>query len=463
MSDWISRRALIQGIGCGLGTVVMTQSLGIVPVRAHGNSGIDVTELGLVPNIDRDQSKLLQKILNQLDVSQHQLFFPPGRYRVNAVSLPRSLHLSGIPGQSVLAGESQILQASGISDLTVDGIAFEGTGANPTDPYSGLVRLVDCERLRIANCTFEGAPAMGLSLERCEGRVQGCNIAKAKGAAGLFTVDSLGMHILNNVVSDCANNGLVIHRWDPGEDNTQVMGNRISNTRADAGGTGQQGNAINTYQAHGVQITNNMISDSAFSAVRANGCNNVLMNGNTCLRSGETGLYAEFSFQGSVITNNIVDGAAVGISVANFNEGGRLAICNNNLVRNLITTVPYSGEGNVFGVGIYAEADTLVSGNVVESAPRFGLELGYGPYLRNVIANANIVRKAGYGIAVSVAKGAGSAKINDNLFDDLSGHAIVGTQWNDIVTSDLLANERLKHDHLIVENNSNSTVWKRPE
>ena len=129
----------------------------------------------------------------------------------------------------------------------------------------------------------------------------------------------------------------------------------------------------------------------------------------------------------------------------------------------MITTVPYSGEGNVFGVGIYAEADTLVSGNVVEDAPRFGLELGYGPYLRNVVANANIVRKAGHGIAVSVAQGAGSARINDNLFDDLSGHAIVGTQWNDVVTSDLLSNDRRKHDHLIVENNSNSTVWKRPE
>ena len=461
MPDHLSRRSLIGAIGAGIGAVALVQPIALSNARAAG-FGIDVTQLGLVPNLDVDQSALLQSIIENLDVSQRYLCFPPGRYRLSTVSLSESVHLSGIRGQSVLEGPGPIFRANGISDLTLEGLSFAGLGQKPKDLYSGLVRLNDCSNLRVSNCTFEKSAAMGLSLERCAGIVDSCVLRENQGAAGLFAVGSKGMRISNNIVLDCANNGIVIHRWEPGEDNTQILGNRISQTRADAGGTGQQGNAINTYQAHGVQIANNMISDSAFSAIRANGCNNVMMNGNTCLRSGEVGLYAEFSFEGSVITNNVVDGAANGISIANFNEGGRLAVCNNNLVRNMVTTVPYSGEGDVFGVGIYAEADTLVSGNVVEGAPRFGLELGHGPYLRNVIADGNIIRNAGYGVAVTVAKGAGTAKISNNLFDELAGHAIVGTKWSDVVTRDLLDGELTAHSHLIITANTRSSAWTRP-
>jgi putative cofactor-binding repeat protein len=52
-------------------------------------------------------------------------------------------------------------------------------------------------------------------------------------------------------------------------------------------------------------------------------------------RLGEVGLYAEFAFEGAVIANNLVDEGATGISVTNFNEGGRLAVVQGNLIRNL--------------------------------------------------------------------------------------------------------------------------------
>ena len=39
-----------------------------------------------------------------------------------------------------------------------------------------------------------------------------------------------------------------------------------------------------------------------------------------------------------VIANNIVDGAALGVSVTNFDEGGRLAVVQGNLIRNLVGT-----------------------------------------------------------------------------------------------------------------------------
>ena len=105
-----------------------------------------------------------------------------------------------------------------------------------------------------------------------------------------------------------------------------------------------------------------------------------------------------------------------------------------------------------FGIGIAVEADTAVSGNVIENAPLFGLNLGWGPYLRNVVATGNVIRKAGAGIAVSVVEGVGTALITDNIIDGVERHAIVGHRWVDIVTGDL-AVEKPDLPGLTVERN----------
>ena len=160
------------------------------------------------------------------------------------------------------------------------------------------------------------------------------------------------------------------------------------------------------------------MSDCAFSAIRANSASNLQIAGNTCSRSGETALYAEFAFEGAVINGNIVDGAANGISIVNFDKGGRMAVCSGNIVRNLSTEGPYPADAPGFGVGITVEADTAVTGNVVENAPLYGMKIGWGPYMRNVVATGNVIRKAGTGIAVTVVEGAGSAVISDNVISE---------------------------------------------
>ena len=160
------------------------------------------------------------------------------------------------------------------------------------------------------------------------------------------------------------------------------------------------------------------MSDCAFSAIRANSASDLQIAGNTCSRSGETALYAEFAFEGAVINGNIVDGAANGISIVNFDKGGRMAVCSGNIVRNLSTEGPYPADAPGFGVGITVEADTAVTGNMVENAPLYGIKIGWGPYMRNVVATGNVIRKAGTGIAVTVVEGAGSAVISDNVISE---------------------------------------------
>jgi uncharacterized secreted repeat protein (TIGR03808 family) len=148
----------------------------------------------------------------------------------------------------------------------------------------------------------------------------------------------------------------------------------------------------------------------------------------------------------------MIDGAANGISIANFDQGGRLASVTGNVVRNLTLAGPYQHEVG-FGIGIAAEADTLISGNVVEDAPRWGLQIGWGPYLRNVVANGNVVRKAPVGCAVSVADGAGTAVITDNVFQAVTEGAVLGFEWEKKVSGELADGGGPPYPQLTVERN----------
>ena len=64
---------------------------------------------------------------------------------------------------------------------------------------------------------------------------------------------------------------------------------------------------------------------------------NIQIIGNNCAALDEVAIYSEFGFEGAVIADNVIDGAETGISVTNFNEGGRLATVRGNIVRNLGT------------------------------------------------------------------------------------------------------------------------------
>jgi len=99
----------------------------------------------------------------------------------------------------------------------------------------------------------------------------------------------------------------------------------------------------------------------------SNAASNIHIEGNAISDAREVALYSEFGFEGAIIANNSVDGAAMGVSVTNFNDGGRLAVVQGNLIRNLNPKRPEGTDPNDgAGIGIAVEADSAVTGNVVE-------------------------------------------------------------------------------------------------
>jgi uncharacterized secreted repeat protein (TIGR03808 family) len=296
--------------------------------------------------------------------------------------------------------------------------------------------LLNGREAKIADCAIMAAGGHGIYLEGIAGEITGTTVSGASDVA-IISYSAKGLTIARNLVRDAGNNGIQILREVAGEDGTMVLDNRIENIRNDSGGSGQFGNAVNAHRAGNVIVRGNRIRDCAFSAVRGNSASGIEISGNSCSRLGEVALYSEFSFEGAIIAGNTVDGAQTGVSVSNFNEGGRIAVVQGNIFRNLSPRPGKDAPDGANGIGIYVEADTAVTGNVVETAAFAGVIAGWGRYLRDVTITGNVVRAANIGIGVSVVPRAGSAVIANNIISGARRGAILGMDHAAVVTEDL--------------------------
>ena len=408
------RDFMLGGLGAGLTLAVGPRIAGARDAGAFSTYGI-VPADGAV-----NQTATLQQAADAAARSGIPLHLPAGTYATERLVLKTGTHIHGVPGRTVLrhAGGRAIFETEGTDNVRLSGLVLDGS-SEPVGEDGALLLATGSTHLDVSDCRVTGSSQDGIVLRKVTGRVANCEI-DTNAKAGLFSEDANGLEIGQNQVHDCGDNGILVWRTETGEDGTIVSGNRIERIGAKSGGSGQNGNGINIFRAGSVLVSQNRIADCAFSAVRSNAGSNCQMVANSCARLGEVALYAEFGFQGAVIANNIVDTAAMGISVTNFNEGGRLAVVQGNVIRNLFLRK----TGEVRGVGIGVEADTVVTGNVIEGAPAYGIFAGWGKHLRDVSVTDNVIRKSHVGIAVSVDPSAGSALITDNLIDGAKGGAI---------------------------------------
>jgi uncharacterized secreted repeat protein (TIGR03808 family) len=419
------------------------------PLSAHG---LDAAQFGVRPGADNDQSAALQRAIDHAARTRAPLMLAPGLYRAGDLRLRAGSQLFGVRGATrlMLTGGPSLLYAEGADSLTLSGLTLEG-GGRSLPQNRGLVHMSATKGIRIADCTVTGAGGNAIALEKCEGSVASNVIVDAADNA-LFCVDCSALVIAANAIRASGNGGIRVWQSVKRHDGSIVADNTIEDTAARAGGTGQNGNAINVFRAADVIVRNNTIRRAAFSAIRGNAASAIQIIGNNCAELKETAMYAEFDFEGAVIAENVIDTAENGIAVTNFNNGGRLASVHGNLLRNVGVRRPdNSPEGA--GVGIGVEAETAVTGNVIENAPNIGIRAGWGPYLRNVSVAGNVIRNAGYGIAVSVVNGAGAATITGNLIDGAKLGAIVGMEWTRAVTGDLTKDGAARYPQLGVAGN----------
>jgi uncharacterized secreted repeat protein (TIGR03808 family) len=401
--------------------------------------GIDALHFGVRAGNPDDQSGPLQNAIDQAAGARVPLVLGPGVYRAGDLKLPSGAQIVGVRGATrlLLTHGPSLISATRADNIGLLGLTLDG-GNLPLPDGRGVVVFAGGQGVRITDCEIAASTRHGIVLEQVEGEVIGTLIRDVSRTA-LFSRDARSLMIARNTIRAVGNNGIQIWRNQAGDDGTLVTDNRIEGVLARAGGSGQNGNGINVFRAANVVVQGNRIRGCAFSAVRGNTASNLQVTGNNATGSGEVAIYAEFGFEGAVIANNAVDGAALGVVVTNFNEGGRLAVVQGNVIRNLGNRRPEGTDPNDgAGIGIGVEADSSVTGNVIENAPTAGISVGYGKHMRDVTVTGNVVRQVGVGIAVSVAPGAGAAVIADNLIAAAERGAIVGMEWKKQVTGDLV-------------------------
>lgn len=406
--DLDRRRLMAVGAGLGLaGAGTKTADAGPRKILSHG-----INELALLAGTDRPQTEAIQRAIDRSAETGAPVLFPPGRFVCGALTLRDGSALIGAHGKTHLIARDAgaLMTGTGVGSVRLEGLTLDGGGF-----AEHLVRL-----------------------EGCSGVVTDCAIVGAR-EAGVFSLDSTGLVVSFNRISQCANNGLQVWRSATGSDGTQVLSNRIEDIGAVAGGSGQYGNGINVFRAGDVQVSGNVIRRCAYSAVRGNAASNLQIIANSCRDLGEVAIYAEFGFEGAVIAQNVVEGAATGIAVTNFREGGRLASVQGNLIRRLkrrpLEPIDKRGEG------ITVEADSVVSGNVIEDAESMGIAIGWGPYMRNVAASGNIIRNARVGIGITSDQTAGACLVTGNMISGAKRGNIRAFNHSGLIGTDLVFEE----------------------
>ena len=442
MRTHLTRRSVLTGL---------TLSMLATAVRAA--PVLDGAAFGLDPAASGDQSQRLQTALDAAAAQGLPLHLPAGRYSVADVRLPDGLHLAGIPGHTILTtpGDRRLAALSGATGVLIEGIGFEAAAPETAAGVNGLVEVDGSTGVTFRQCTFRNAAGNGLMASDAAVTVEDCDFDGAS-AAAIHSQNGRGLLIRGNRIVAAANAGIRVWRDSPGADGTIITGNRISGIDWTDGGNGQNGNGVSVYNADEVIVADNHIANCAFTAVRINTGRNCQVRGNTCLNSGEVAIFSEFGFSGSVIANNVVDGAATGISITNLDSGGHLATCSGNIVRNIAPQSKVNPDTRP--VGIFAEADAVIANNSVENVPGVGIAVGYGSFVRNVVvANNGLVGTTiGIGVSVVQEQSPGPVRVDGNIIGAGTEHAIVGLEWEKIVSDDL-ARDAGRYPNVSVDGN----------
>lgn len=424
----LSRRLVLGGLA---GLAASRPALAVQPVDAEA-------DFGVVPDVLDDQSDKLQAALDAAHAAGRTLMLPGGQIFAHDLAFPGALRIVGQPGKTMLisSGPQSVGKALVANDLIFEGVGFSGATGGGS---SGLLQIESSVNVLLSSCSFVIGAGTGVLATDSAVTIADC-VFDQLGDAAIHSLDSRGgTMVRGNRISRCASAGIRIWRSAGGADGSIVSGNRISAIDWKGGGDGQNGNGVNVFQADDVIVADNVISDCAFTAVRVNAGRNNQVRGNTCLNSGEVAIFSEFGFSGSVVADNIIDGAATGISITNLDSGGHLATCTGNIVRNIAPSSAVNPDTRP--VGIFAEADTVVANNTVENVPGYGIVAGFGPFVRNVTISNNVIVGVDTGIGVSVVQeqAPGPVRVTGNIIGAGAKHGIVGMEWEKVVSEDLAA------------------------
>jgi len=206
----VNRRHLI-----GVSAAGIAGALAVSPDAAHAAQltsalGRDATQYGVRPGSPDDQTKNLQRAIDDTARAQMPLALPPGVYRTGLLRLQSGTHLVGVRGATkfVFNGGASMLQSEGEGHFGLSGITLDG-GKIPLPTRRGLVHCLAGRDIRITECEIINSGGNGIWLEQVSGDISG-NIFADIAATAVVSFDALGLIVSRNTIQRTNDNGIEI-------------------------------------------------------------------------------------------------------------------------------------------------------------------------------------------------------------------------------------------------------------
>jgi hypothetical protein len=168
---------------------------------ASGQGGRSITEFGVEPNADRDQTAALQKAIDELSGAGEPVTLPGGHYLTGTLRLPRACAILGVPHATVLktTGAGPVFTGAQLTGLHMSGLTFE---PDPTSKNGSSAIQVNGGTVDIAHCRFTAKAAACITLQNCSGRIEAVDIEDAL-VTGIRATEAVGLIISRCRIAGC--------------------------------------------------------------------------------------------------------------------------------------------------------------------------------------------------------------------------------------------------------------------
>src|SRR5262249_31700150 len=159
-----------------------------------------------------DQTRALQRAIDEAARAQMPLALPPGVYRTGLLRLSNGSQLAGVRGATklVFTGGASMFLGEGAGRVGPSGITVDG-GSLPAPQRRGLVHCLGGRDVRITDCDIANSGGNGIWLEQVSGDISG-NIFTNIATTAVVSFDALGLIVSRNTIVGTNDNGIEILR-----------------------------------------------------------------------------------------------------------------------------------------------------------------------------------------------------------------------------------------------------------
>src|SRR3984893_2059545 len=163
----VNRRHLIGASAAGVAGALAMSPEAARAAPLTSTLGRDATQYGVRPGSPDDQTKLLQRAIDEAARAQVPLALPPGAYRTGMLRLQNGTQLVGARGATrlVFNGGASMFLGEGAGSIGLANITLDGGGI-PLPTRRGLLHCLGGRDIRITDCEITGSGGHGIWVQQ---------------------------------------------------------------------------------------------------------------------------------------------------------------------------------------------------------------------------------------------------------------------------------------------------------